>query len=143
MSIEKKLDTILENEQKVYDAGYKKGKADYIDNGSYEQGYEAGKTHGYNEGYADGYEKGKAEGGGGNLIGFVFDEWGTTQVLFAEEGMTWGEWCESKYNTIDAYVNSDQGNRIYVGINFMSDTNYNELTAEKVIVANVTVGYYY
>lgn len=30
---------------------------------------------------------------------------GTVETLKALRGMTWGEWCDSKYNTIDARVN--------------------------------------
>ena len=48
-TIAEKLTQIAENEPKVYDAGYNKGKAE-------------GDTEGYNRGHATGYEEGKAEG---------------------------------------------------------------------------------
>ena len=61
MSIAEKLQTIAENEQRVYEAGKAKGKADGIT-----EGYINGKTDGYAEGKADGfnvgYESGKADG---------------------------------------------------------------------------------
>ena len=61
MSIAEKLQTIAENEQRVYEAGESKGKADGIT-----EGYINGKTDGYAEGKADGfnvgYESGKADG---------------------------------------------------------------------------------
>lgn len=41
MSIAEKLTTIAENQQKVYDAGYEKGKAE--GGGSYDEGYTAGQ----------------------------------------------------------------------------------------------------
>lgn len=45
MAIAEKLTTIAENQQKVYDAGYEKGKAEG-GGGSYEEGYEQGKIDG-------------------------------------------------------------------------------------------------
>lgn len=45
MSIAEKLTTIAENQQKVYGAGYEKGKAEG-GGGSYEEGYEQGKIDG-------------------------------------------------------------------------------------------------
>lgn len=43
-TIAEKLTMIAENEQKVFDAGYAKGKAEGGDSGSYEQGYADGKA---------------------------------------------------------------------------------------------------
>ena len=40
-----------------------------------------------------------------SLISFTID--GTSYQ--AEEGMTWGEWCESDYNTGSYYVNENLG----------------------------------
>ena len=61
MSIAEKLQTIAENEQRVYDAGaskgYNNGKADGIT-----EGYDQGHTEGYNEGYGKGSYDGRAEG---------------------------------------------------------------------------------
>lgn len=48
---------IAENEQKVFDAGYEKGKAE--GGGSYDEGYNVGYEEGHNEGYADGHFDGK------------------------------------------------------------------------------------
>lgn len=38
----------------------------------------------------------------------------------AAEGMTWGEWCDTKYNTIGAYVKSETG-YVYVGTSAVAD----------------------
>ena len=65
MSIAEKLQTIAENEPKVYDAGYTKGVKEATDWG-YNEGFNDGKYKGLEEGYAigrqDGYGIGKQEG---------------------------------------------------------------------------------
>jgi len=49
MSIAEKLQTIAENEQKVYEAGYEKGKSEADTETAYNEGVEAGKQAEYNE----------------------------------------------------------------------------------------------
>ena len=65
-------------------------------------------------------QEGLINGGSGEeeeLITFTYtDIDGNTFTLNAANGWTWGEWCESEYNTIGAFVNSEQGNSIYVGV---------------------------
>ena len=73
MNIADKLTTIAENEQKVYDAGYKVGETEGEQKGylsgkeeGYNEGYNAGEKDGYNVGHSqgsiDGYNKGYTEG---------------------------------------------------------------------------------
>lgn len=80
MSVAEKLTQIAENEQKVYDAGYHKGKAE--GGGSYDEGYDAG--------YDAGYDKGKTEGGGGSYEQGVADgkqaEWSAFWDAFQANG---------------------------------------------------------
>ena len=57
MSIAEKLQTIAENEQRVYETGYEKGKADSGDaEAAYNNGFEAGKQAELN-GFWDSYQK--------------------------------------------------------------------------------------
>lgn len=115
-----------------YEVGFTEGEAKGHSDG-YKQGYNAGLvdgenngyTKGYNEGYAEGYAKGVESKQAEiddisaalddiiaiqyELLGTIpfsiyYDGDGNTVHLEAEEGMTWGEWCESEYNTIGAYV---------------------------------------
>lgn len=76
MTIAEKLTKIAENEQKVYDAGYAKG---------------------YEEGYAKGVED-------STPLYFYFDDFGTKVTLEVRKDMTWGEWCDSTYNTMGWYI---------------------------------------
>lgn len=50
MSIADKLTTVAENQQKVYDAGYERGKAEGGGGGSYDEGYTAGLAVGVEQG---------------------------------------------------------------------------------------------
>ena len=79
MTKAEKLAIIAENMQRVYDAGYAKGKAD-------------------------------AGGGGVTLITFTI---GGTEYQ-AEDGMTWGEWCDSEYNTGTYYVSAGLNGNEYI-----------------------------
>lgn len=69
------------------------------------------------------------------LISFMISENGTIKTYQAEEGMTWGEWVESDYNT-DGYIN-DQGyifNQGFIGLFY--DIEYeNYITANDVITS--------
>lgn len=73
------------------------------------------------------------------LISFIIDdsrnENGTIKTYQAEEGMTWGEWVESNYNT-DGYVN-DRGYIFNEGlIGLFYDIEYeNYITANDVITS--------
>ena len=71
--------------------------------------------------------------GGGNIITFAIDG----IEYQAEEGMTWGEWIESEYNTDGWYINnynfilSDSNEQVY-GVNddliYQTDTISNNET---------------
>ena len=68
MSITDKLVVIAENEQKVYDAGYKKGKQEGGDTeAAYNQGVEDGKKAEY-DAFWDAYQ----ENGGRTVYGYAF-----------------------------------------------------------------------
>jgi hypothetical protein len=113
MSIADKLKTIAENEQKVYDAGYEKGKVENEgkDNSALPievltesemnallTSGEVGGVYKYMGETTDTYENGALyvlEEETENLISFTID--GTSYQ--AEKGMTWAEWCDSSYNT--------------------------------------------
>lgn len=78
--------------------------------GSYVGTVESADSNAYpaNGQHTDGYWYVKTSGGsgdsGGSLISFtVTHEDGTIDTYYAEEGMTFGEWVGSKYNT-DGYV---------------------------------------
>lgn len=55
----------------------------------------------YDAGYAKGYAKCLEDNASKVIITFEIEWWGTYE---AEEGMTWGEWAASDYNTDGAYV---------------------------------------
>jgi hypothetical protein len=102
MTIAEKLTEIAENMQKVYDAGYAKG---------------------YEDGYAKGYEDAPKP-----IITFTIQGMGTYE---AEEGMTWGEWVASDYNTDGFYISD--WNTIYNGVTSVRDFNYNEIPPTEII----------
>lgn len=63
MAISEKLTAIAENQQKVYDAGYAKGKADGGDTETaYQEGYDAGKQSEYDR-FWNGYQENGERGG--------------------------------------------------------------------------------
>ena len=71
------------------------------------------------------------------LISFIIDENGTIKTYQAEEGMTWGEWVESDYNT-DGYIN-DQGyifNYAYIGL--FHDIDWENYIIADDIITSVT-----
>lgn len=68
------------------------------------------------------------------VIDFTIN-WGDIYSLKAIEGMTWGEWIDSEYNTIDMY---DSGGSPYVGVSGLNDANYNWQVIDDVIIANMT-----
>jgi hypothetical protein len=47
------------------------------------------------------------------LLIFTFNDGDTIYTLEFEEGMTWGEWCNSEYNTVELYINEGQSNILY------------------------------
>lgn len=53
----------------------------------------------------------------------------------AEEGMTWGEWVDSGYNTIGCYYNN-QGDAVKTSTGKFININYNSVTTYDVIIAN-------
>lgn len=61
MSIAEKLQTIAENEQRVYNAALQKGKMIGAGIG-YDNGYKVGKEEGFQDGVQQGYKTGKSEG---------------------------------------------------------------------------------
>ena len=76
-----------------------------------------------------------------NIIEFTITGFGNSYTLNAEEGMTWGEWVESEYNTIGFTNGNSEGDwvgTIYYGVSFVY-YNDNSLDAEDVIVSG---GYY-
>lgn len=71
------------------------------------------------------------------LISFTISENGTIKTYQAEEGMTWGEWVESDYNT-DGYINGEGYifNDGYIGL--FHDIDYeNYITANDIITSNI------
>lgn len=71
MSIAEKLQTIAENEQKVYEAGYNKGKAEGGDTeGAYNEGFEAGK-----KAESDAFWETYQEGGNRTNYTYAFYAW--------------------------------------------------------------------
>lgn len=88
--------------------------------------YDAGYKAGYKAGYADAPKP---------KITFTIDSF---SVYEAEEGMTWGEWCGSKYNTDGYYIN-DWGGVTKDGMLLVKDFNWTSMTENDVIEAN----YYY
>lgn len=57
----------------------------------------------------------------------------------ADSGMTWGQWCDSAYNTIGAH---DNGGSIYVDSPYpMQDSNGNFVSGTDLIIANEAYTY--
>jgi hypothetical protein len=83
MSIAEKLLTIAENEHKVYEKGYADGVA---------------------KGYADGYADGVASMTPKTFTVTYAYIGGGVRTFEFDKGMTWQEWCESKYNTEGYWV---------------------------------------
>lgn len=70
---------------------------------------------------------------------FTFNEQGTLHTLEFEEGMTWGDWCASAYNTVELYINEEQSNTVYhLASCVMDATNGFYQYDYSVIVANET-----
>ena len=63
----------------------------------------------------------------------------TTETFTAEEGMTWGEWIESDYNTAGIYSYEESGGYLlyYGSLSFSLETG-GDLYPEDIIVANHT-----
>ena len=117
----------------------------------------------YNRGYSNGLKAGFAAGGGSSgvdeasinialddviafqdslipkLPTFTFDDFGTLHTLEFEEGMTWGEWCASAYNTVDMYINEEQSNAVYHLVSSVNDaTSDYQIYNFHLIIANGT-----
>lgn len=70
-------------------------------------------------------------------ITFAITRWGTTETYQADEGMTWAEWLASEYNTGnqgDEFVAQDS--RVYCGINWVVDTDGNDVSITSEIIPN-------
>lgn len=75
---------------------------------------------------------------GEQIIEFTFDSSSGVYTLQAVDGMTWGEWVDSEYNTIGISNGSSMGEyvgSIYNGINYLRLEGY-DVFADDVIVAN-------
>ena len=103
MNILDKLLQIKDNESKIYQAGYDKG----LTEGGIESEVISTKLDAIIE-LQEYYMPNT----------FVFeDSNGVTYSLEFKEGMTWGEWCNSSYNTVGMYINTDNGGEvIYWGV---------------------------
>jgi hypothetical protein len=86
--------------------------------------------------YDAGYAKGLAAG---KKPVFIVQNWSTSEILILnfEEGMTWGQWIDSEYNTVGieahyefAYIQHPQWGYAIV------DSGYNRLFATDTIFAN-------
>lgn len=76
------------------------------------------------------------------ILSFTFEDAnGVTYSLEFEKGMTWGEWCESFYNTVGMYINTDEGSQVlYWGVSTVVKLidPENVITASKLIEAERT-----
>lgn len=73
------------------------------------------------------------------ILTFTFNEVGTIHTLEFEEGMTWGEWCSSEYNTVELYINEEQENRVYQLVSAVIDVaNNTPVHDSDLIIANNT-----
>lgn len=110
MSIEEKLTTIAENQQRVYNAGYESGYSDGGSGGSYDlgwsegytQGYAEGEENGWGSGYSIGLDEGNEEGKQAQENAFwdTYQQNGTrTDYQGAFGGLGWtNEMFKPKYN---------------------------------------------
>lgn len=76
------------------------------------------------------------------IINFSFDKWGTIETYEAEEGMTWGEWINSAYNTegetfeLYTYEGDSTPHVMYDGEMIYSDDPYTIQFSDTVIIEN-------
>lgn len=97
MSIAEKLQTIAENEQRVYDRGYGIGNRR-----GHSEGFGQGRDFGYQEGYGKGYDDGVAAGGGDDAFWDVYQDNGNRKsYAYAFSGDGWkNDNFYPKYNII-------------------------------------------
>jgi hypothetical protein len=76
------------------------------------------------------------------ILSFTFEDAnGVSYSLEFEKGMTWGEWCESFYNTVGMYINTDEGSQVlYWGVSTVVKLidPENVITASELIEAERT-----
>lgn len=76
------------------------------------------------------------------ILSFTFEDAnGVTCSLEFEKGMMWGEWCESFYNTVGMYINTDEESQVlYWGVSAVVKLidPENEITASELIEAERT-----
>lgn len=70
-------------------------------------------------------------------IEFSIDGHGT---YIAEKGMTWAEWCSSKYNTYQWELFLESNNEVWYADEYIIDENYNRVVGTDTIIDNYTYG---
>ena len=61
-------------------------------------------------------------------------------TYIAEKGMTWAEWCSSKYNTYQWELNSESNNEVWYADEYIIDENSNRVVGTDIIIDNYTYG---
>jgi hypothetical protein len=75
----------------------------------------------------------------GNTATITFTINGTEYT--ATEDMPWGEWVESEHNTVNAYINAEQENRVYIGINYLRINTWDDVYDTDAIIADAEYTY--